>query len=431
MVQPETFASYVREALAHLYDRPYLATHPIATLLCGRAPSPDEVRRLLLDAIAQLRPPDPCPPMSPTWRRYRYLVLRYVEGAKPERIARELQISVRQSRREHDRALEAVASLLWEHHRRLAGRGEPTPSLPAASAPIPDVNLAGSDAAEDSAPEAASDELLKIGSLAPGEPASVAEVVRDAVAIVSRLAELRGARIQMCLPASVPPVRVHRLVLRQVLIDLLGCAVESRPEASVEVSASDSAREVSLQISVPDAARRVLPRSPDVDVRLAASRRLIELQAGSLRVAPGAGEAFRVHLGLPLAPIRTLLVVDDNPDVAYLFSRFLRDHGYRVLQASTGQAALQLAREARPDAITLDVLMPSVDGWDILRALASDPDTRSIPIILCSVLPERALALSLGVAEFLNKPVTQPALLAALKRAVGDQPTGGTTWNHR
>lgn len=421
IVRSDTFASYVRDALAHLYDRPYLRTHPLRPLLLGptQTSPADELRRLLLDAIAQLRPPDPCPPASPTWRRHRYLVLRYVEGAKPERIARELQISVRQSRREHDRALEAVASLLWERHRHLAGRGEPTPPPPA-SAPAPAVTLARSDTAEPSAPEAASDELLKIGSLAADEPASVAEVVRDAVAIVSKLAELRGARIQVCLPASLPPVRVHRLVLRQVLIDLLGCAVESRPEASVEVSASDSAREVSLEISAPNAAQRDLPQSPEVDVRLAASRRLIELQAGSLRVVPGAGEAFRVHLGLPLAPIRTLLVVDDNPDVAYLFSRFLRDHGYRVLQASTGQAALQLAREARPDAITLDVLMPSEDGWDILRALASDPGTRSIPTILCSVLPERSLALSLGVAEFLNKPVTQPALLAALHRVVGD-----------
>jgi CheY-like chemotaxis protein len=133
-------------------------------------------------------------------------------------------------------------------------------------------------------------------------------------------------------------------------------------------------------------------------------------------VGPTPGHAFDAVLLLPTARTRTILVVDDNPDLAYLFSRFLRGHDYHVLEAATGETALRIAREARPDAITLDVLMPSQDGWDILRDLASDPSTRQIPIILCSVLPERSLALSLGVAEFLNKPVTQEALLSALRR---------------
>jgi len=142
------------------------------------------------------------------------------------------------------------------------------------------------------------------------------------------------------------------------------------------------------------------------------------LQAGSLHVGLREGCAFHAAVLLPLGRAKTLLVIDDNPDVAALFARFVRDEGYRVLQASTGPAALRLAQQARPDAITLDVLMPSEDGWDILRRLKGDAGTRSIPVILCSVLPERSLALALGVAEFLNKPVTQQALLAALQRCV-------------
>ena len=67
------------------------------------------------------------------------------------------------------------------------------------------------------------------------------------------------------------------------------------------------------------------------------------------------------------------------------------------------------------------VLMPTQDGWDVLRELASHPETREIPVILCSVLPERSLALSLGVAAFLNKPVTQAALLDALEQCLRTQ----------
>ena len=102
----------------------------------------------------------------------------------------------------------------------------------------------------------------------------------------------------------------------------------------------------------------------------------------------------------------------------------MREHDYRVVQASTGAAALQLAREVHPDAITLDVLMPSQDGWGLLRTLNGDPDTEQIPVILCSVLPERSLALSLEVAAFLDKPVTREALLAALRHCVPDFKTG-------
>ncbi len=412
----DAFAGQVRDALAHLYDRPYMLTHPLGPLLADSSSgaSPDDVRRLLLDAIEQLRPPGDCPPASPAWRPYRYLVLRYVEGARPEQVARELQISVRQSRREHERALEALTAVLWERRRRLACPvGVSTPLVP-----VSPTAQTGADREDDRASPEPSDELLRIGSLPPSEPASVVEAVREAVGIVARLAEMRKANLEVKLPPDPPPVRVQRLVLRQVLIGLLGWAYEACPSPLVRLAGATSEQVVNLEVVVTSAAGEWHPASAEADARLAAIRTLIQLQSGSLRVASAEGDPLRAVLSLPVAGIRTLLVVDDNPDVAYLFSRYLRGHGYRVLQASTGQAALQIAREVRPDAITLDVLMPSQDGWDILRELSSGADTRHIPIILCSVLPERSLALSLGVAEFLNKPVTQSALLDALRRCL-------------
>lgn len=419
MTQRDTLVSYLRDALAHLYDRPYLEVHPIGPLLFGQArtSTADDLRQLLLDTIEQLRPPEPCPPTARTWRRYRYLVLRYVEGAKPEHIARELQISVRESRREHDRALDAMATLL-RARLRLPGEPEgPTPSLARVASTASDQATAR-DVPEESSLGAIGDELLKVGLLPPREPTSVAGVVHDALQVIERLIELRGARVEPRLSATLSPVWVHPLVLRQVLIDLLSCAVENHPQAVVQLSAVDGARWVRLEVDVLGSPPPTPTELVKVEARLAASRRLIELQAGSLRVVRREGTAFHAGLLLPFARTRRLLVVDDNPDVAYLFSRFLREHNYQVLLATNGEAALELAREAHPDVVTLDVLMPSQDGWDILRQLAGDPRTRHIPIILCSVLPERSLALSLGVAEFLSKPVTQQALLAALQRCV-------------
>jgi CheY-like chemotaxis protein len=120
---------------------------------------------------------------------------------------------------------------------------------------------------------------------------------------------------------------------------------------------------------------------------------------------------FKVKL--PTAQ-RTVLVVDDNEDALELFRRYLSPL-YRVATAGTAHKALEQARQLQPHAITLDLMMPEQDGWDLLQTLLNQPDTRHIPIIVCTVLKQKALALSLGAAAFLEKPVSKQELLTALK----------------
>jgi len=111
---------------------------------------------------------------------------------------------------------------------------------------------------------------------------------------------------------------------------------------------------------------------------------------------------------------KTLLVVEDNEGIVRVFEGYLASYGYQVVGATTGDEALMLARELSPAAITLDIMMPNQDGWEILQALKSDPVTRSIPVIICSVLEDPELAHSLGAAAYLQKPITQTALLEVL-----------------
>ena len=112
---------------------------------------------------------------------------------------------------------------------------------------------------------------------------------------------------------------------------------------------------------------------------------------------------------------RTVLVVDDNEDVLELFRSYLIPHRYRVVTARTAQDALDKACQFQPYAITLDLMMPERDGWDLLQILLNQPDTCHIPIIVCSVLKQKELALSLGATAFLEKPITEQALLSALE----------------
>lgn len=115
-------------------------------------------------------------------------------------------------------------------------------------------------------------------------------------------------------------------------------------------------------------------------------------------------------------PAITVLVVDDDPAARDLLSTSLKREGYRTVQARGGDEALELARKLRPDAITLDVLMPKTDGWAVLGALKANPELCDIPVIMVTVAPDRAIGLSLGAAEVMTKPVDRTELTALLRQ---------------
>jgi CheY-like chemotaxis protein len=111
----------------------------------------------------------------------------------------------------------------------------------------------------------------------------------------------------------------------------------------------------------------------------------------------------------------TVLVVDDDAASRDLLTTSLRREGYRTVQARGGDEALELALKLRPDAITLDVLMPKTDGWAVLGALKANPDLCDIPVIMVTVAPDRGIGLSLGAAEVMTKPVDRAELTALLR----------------
>jgi CheY-like chemotaxis protein len=125
-----------------------------------------------------------------------------------------------------------------------------------------------------------------------------------------------------------------------------------------------------------------------------------------------------VVLALPAVQLATVLLVDDNPDTLRLFRRYLAGGSFRPIEAADGRQAIALARQARPRAIVLDVMLPSQDGWEILQSLRSDLVTQGIPVVMCSVLRQSDLALALGASAYLSKPITRDALLLTLRRVL-------------
>jgi CheY-like chemotaxis protein len=381
-VDEATFRRYVEEALAHASDQFYLQLHPLGGLLATDVPSEARGRRLgqlLVQAIELLKPTGSAAPgESVGWRKYRYLRLRYLEGHPAEQVSAVLGLSERQARRDHRQALDALHAILWERHR-------------AASAPD------GDDLAA---------ELARLSAAAPPVPTELARLVPEVVATVRPLAEQRGRRLELAL-AALPPVSVSPVILRQVLIGLLTVAADEAVGDPVRLATETTPR--GCRVRVAFAAR---PEAAEAEL-MDSARRLAELNGASVRVEAGDG---RVTATLDLVSLRptTVLVVDDNPDLGQLFQRYLGP-AYRVVQTADGAEAGKLALRERVDAVTLDVMMPTLDGWELLRRLRADPATADLPVVVCSVLREPSLARALGASAFVAKPVSPQLLRSAIE----------------
>jgi len=168
---------------------------------------------------------------------------------------------------------------------------------------------------------------------------------------------------------------------------------------------------------------------------LALSRRLCRMMGGDVTAESekDRGSTFTIRLPArvsegveepapPVAPtepvptgVGTVLVIDDEAAVRDLMQRFLAKEGFRVATAAGGEEGLRRARELRPDAITLDVMMPGMDGWAVLSALKADPDVADIPVVMLTIVDDRNLGYALGAADYLTKPIDRERLTAVLK----------------
>ena len=177
---------------------------------------------------------------------------------------------------------------------------------------------------------------------------------------------------------------------------------------------------------------------------LAITRQFCELMGGRVDVQsePGKGSTFTLRLPAEVASARPqaatveapatavasngpcILVIDDDSNVRRLIERTLKDEGYSLRFAANAQDGLRLAREIRPAAITLDVMMPETDGWSVLSSLKADPELARIPVIMVTIVGEKELGFALGASEYLIKPIDRGQLVLVLKRYLSGQPNG-------
>ncbi|MHB0876933.1 MAG: response regulator [Anaerolineae bacterium] len=383
----------VHEALEALYDKAALGAAALAQLLPGVAEleSPlqraEALRAALLEAIETLRPTRRASFGSLESRSYDVLTLRYVESMGFAQMERELSLGRRQIFRDLEEAEGKLADVLgaWEG---MPATGEP----PAATTDL------------------LSSELLVLAS-APAQ-LDLQATIAEAIDLLEPLAAQLGVAVKLTQPPQWPRATADRALLHQVLVQVLSCALQ----------AAESGTEVSVAAVEPDGRPTVEIACqgellPQLERRLADAQRIAAAQGIESSIG---GSRGRVHIRLVLrsgSPARVLLI-EDNPGAVELYRRYLSSSDWQVHAITDPRLAYDIARKMHPSIIVLDIMMPALDGWSVLRLLKRQPETADVPVVLCSIVDDPQLATALGARACLTKPVSEGEFLAALQRCL-------------
>lgn len=407
----------VRGALTHLYDIAYLENHRLASLLdtggkLDHLTRAQRLRRTLLDCLEALRPQGTEEIGLEASRAYAILTYRYVDGMAMEDIAARRALSERQAYRELERGLEAIATLLEERIGTLRDVADHVLS-PGGGAPADQLQVVRV-------------EVARLGQSVRTEAFAPAEVVQGVLAMLAPVLVQVGGRVEVTSPANWPLVVADRVMFRQAMLNLLTYASRVFAPGAVRVTAVEDGGMLTIVVAggLGSPTGHVHARSEDDAIRLGVARSLVEAQGGQFETQPREGD-WLARIRFRIAARQTILVVDDNQDLIALFQRYVAGRDLTVIGTHDSRQAGELAAERQPALITVDVMMPSLDGWDLLQRLKATPLTAHIPVIVCSVLHEPELARGMGASDYLTKPVQQADLLAVLARHLA-RPTPAT-----
>ena len=388
----------LQSALSHIADVDYLNSHPLAQQLPPLATSQPQSLRLrdfLLGLIEQMKPNPEVAETASAWRHYVILRDRYTLQHPLWEIGERMALGERQVRREHRRALSTLAVLV-------AAQLNPTSAPQPTPSPVTNpVTLEEAVQRLNPAPR-----VFGLAGLLDDVAAVIAQSLKQ-----SASSHVRALHIEITPPSL--SVFADRGILHQLLLRLSQLFVRN-------ASTSDDVQ-LGARLAHPSNQHvKVVLSSPSIHLSaVVEDLRLCHWLADSLgivlKVEPNA-----ISFALPLgAALRTVMIVDDELAAIELFQSYLTGLNYHVVSEIKPEAALARAQEVAPHVILIDVMMPAMDGWELLQRLRHTPALRDVPIIACSVLNDADLARALGATQFLKKPILRQQLIRALEEVLG------------
>ena len=289
------------------------------------------------------------------------------------------------------------------------------------------------------------------------EEFEVAKLVEDVAATVQPLIARNGNKLEVNCPASVGLMKADMTKVRQVLFNLLSNSSKFTENGTITLRMKSEISNFKFEIQdtgigmTRDQMAKLFEAFQQADASttrkfggtglgLAISRKFCRLMGGDIAVIsePGKGSTFTVTLparveepkpdvaaGVTrrtdasdslLTSTAMVLVIDDDPAVRELMHRSLTKDGFRVELAADGRTGIEMARRLKPAVITLDVMMPSLDGWAVLSALKADPLTADIPVVMLTITDDKNMGFALGAADYFTKPIDWQRLAGVLHK---------------
>jgi len=395
---PESFTQQVRDCLTHLYDISVLQTNPLASQIAPNLTGLQRVqmvRRVLIETVEQLRVRETTGIPSRQERVYSLLLLRYVEGLPIAEVMQQLALSERQFYRENHRAIQTVSQLLWD---RLKNGQIPDDAISVKS------------------------EIQRLSRFSSYDTIDSTTLLSEAIAANANLAERHQVTLHLHPIQALGNFNTHQALLRQTVIWILSQIIMCVAEGSnvaLSTATADHHSTIIFQISDSgidiSALRETVTNSPIVAEFLATLK-------GTITVTQEDSKRSSYLVQFQLQHQRSLiLVIDDNPEVVALLERYVTGMPYEIVATHDADEGFHMAKNMEPSCIVLDILLPHTDGWKMLQNLKSHPQTQSIPVLVCSVLENPDLALSLGADAYLRKPPDRISFLEALERRTASE----------
>jgi signal transduction histidine kinase/DNA-binding response OmpR family regulator len=279
------------------------------------------------------------------------------------------------------------------------------------------------------------------------------DVIESVISTARGLVKEKPIKLITDIPETLPIVNADRTRVRQIMLNLLQNSSKFTDEGTITVKIEALQSEKLVKISVSDTGigiaegdqQKLFERFSQVDssltrkvggsgLGLSITKLLVEMQGGDIELESEVGKGSNFWFTIPMAKpeiidqpteeqeedispdAKIIVSIDDDHKVIDLYKRYLRSHGYQVVAITEPGQVMHRLKEIQPYAITLDIMMPHKDGWQVIQEIKKDPEISKIPVIICSIVEEKDKGYQLGAVDYLVKPILEDELVAAVNR---------------
>lgn len=391
-----TFKDEIHTALMHLYDPDFEFPAALyARLNCEQALGSRNVQEKILAAIAEMEPGSDIQSGSRARRNFDSLYLHYNARMTQEEVANRLHLSVRHLQRTQAEAVHLLAGRLWA-------------SQTVATAIAATTSEEKPAQAIDWRTQAAQ-EFSLLRDSAPNITADIESVIQSVLALDSFMVSAHGIHLEIGNLQSSLVTTVHPSILRQTLISAISALAPIIRSKMIKFYTALEGGRIKITLAGPvvecsrlntdDLTREIL-LTPEMSLESICKN-----------------EHIYLHIRMPVVGERTVLVVEDNLDMVYFYRRCTSGTTYNFHHITSGKDLFLAIETYKPDVILVDVMLPDIDGWQLLTHLHERAISRDIPVVVCSVVKEENLAIALGACVYLAKPVQPQRFVEALDQA--------------